>query len=197
MDATSATFKGVKAGLTRITHNAAVDANTEAHGTMLLKRSSPHDVRTLVSFTDPASQVFVGNGVAQIFYPKIETIQEYKLNDKYRTAFEQFYLLAFGGSGKDLTANYDVTYIGPETAGGSPSSHLQLIPKNPEVKKAYTKLDLWLTEAKATPSQLRLSQPSGDTTTFVYSDVVLNPKMSDSDLKLKTPKGVHIQYPGQ
>jgi outer membrane lipoprotein-sorting protein len=197
MDVTSATFKGVKADLTRITHNAAVDINTEVHGTMVLKRSGPHDIRTLVTFTDPPSQVFVGTGIAQIYYPKIETIQEYKLSEKTKTAFEQFYLLAFGGSGKDLVANYDVTYIGSETVGGSSSSHLQLVPKTPEVKKSFTKLDLWLTEAKATPTQLRLSQPSGDSTTFIYTGVVLNPKISDSDLKLKTPKGVRTQYPGQ
>ncbi len=197
MDTTSATFKGAKANIKRITHNAAVDINSEATGTMVLKRPAPHDIRTLVHFTAPdEQQVFVGNGVADIYYPKINTIQERKIG-KYQSLFEQFYLLAFGGSGKDLAANYEVTYAGSEAIGAEKTSHLQLIPKSPEVKKNFTRIDLWLTEAKAIPSQLRLTQPSGDSTTFVYTNVMMNPRIGDSDLKLSTKPGVKKEYPSQ
>lgn len=197
MDASSATFKGAKANLKRITYNAAADITNEASGTMVLKRPAPHDIRTLVKFTKPEEQeMFVGNGVADIYYPKINTIQERKIG-KFQSLFEQYYLLAFGGSGKDLAANYDVTYVGSETLNGEKTSHLLLIPKSAEVKKNFTKIDLWLTEPKAVPSQLRLTTPSKDTTTFVYSNVVLNPKISDSDLKLDTKKGVKTEYPAQ
>jgi outer membrane lipoprotein-sorting protein len=197
MDAVSATFKGAKADIKRVTHNAAVDINSEFSGTMVLKRPAPHDVRTLVHFTKPdEQQVYVGDGVADLYYPKINTIQERKIG-KYQSLFEQFYLLAFGGSGKDLVANYDVTYVGSEAINAEATSHLQLIPKSADVKKNFTKIELWLTEAKAIPSQLRLSQPSGDTTTFVYTNVIMNPKISDSDLKLKTKPGVKTEYPAQ
>lgn len=198
MDANAAAFKTAKTGLKRVTHNAAVDINTEASGTMVLKRPAPHDVRTLVTITSPApEQVFVGNGVAQIYLPKIKTIQEYKLDGKYRSLFEQFYLLAFGGSGKELAASYEITYAGSEAIGGVKTSHLQLVPKAEDVKKKITKVELWLTEGKAIPAQLKVSQPSGDSTTFIYTDVKLNPNVSDGDLKLRTEKGVVIQHPGQ
>lgn len=197
MDANSAKFKSARADLKRITHVASVDVNTEALGTMLLKRPAPHDVRALITFTEPAQQVYIGNGIAQIYYPKLQTIQEYKLGGKYQAAFEQFYVLAFGGSGKDLIENYDVSYIGSETIGDAKTSHLQLLPKKPDVRKSVAKLDLWLSESDVSPVQLRVSQPSGDTTTFLYSNVKLNPKISDSDLKLRTPKGVRIEHPGQ
>jgi outer membrane lipoprotein-sorting protein len=181
MDANSAAFKSARADLKRITHVASVDVNTEAIGTMLLKRPAPHDVRALITFTEPAQQVYIGNGIAQIYYPKLQTIQEYKLGGKYQAAFEQFYVLAFGGSGKDLVQNYDISYVGSEALDDVKTSHLQLLPKIPDVRKSVTKLDLWLTESDVSPAQLRLSQPSGDTTTFVYSNVKLNPKISDSD----------------
>ena len=198
MDTVSATFKGAKANLKRISHNASVDINTESSGTMVLKRLPPHDVRTLVHFTEPNDeQAYVGNGIADRYYPKVKTIQEYKIGGKNQSFFEQFYLLAFGGSGKDLVANYDVTYVGSEAVGAEKASHLQLVPKNPGVKKNFTKIDLWVTEANATPVQLKLSQPSGDTTTFVYSNVQMNPKISDKDLQLKTAEGVKKVYPDQ
>jgi outer membrane lipoprotein-sorting protein len=193
MDANSLAFKGVKADIKRINHYGQLDINKEYTGTMVLKRPTLHDIRTLIHFTVPEEQqVFVGNGVADIYYPKPNTIQERKIG-KYQSLFEQFYLLAFGGSGKDLLTNYDVTYAGSDDLG----SHLQLIPKSPDVKKNYSKIELWLTEDKATPTQLRLTQPSGDTVTFVYTNVVLNPKINDSDLKLQTKSGVKTEYPAQ
>ena len=191
MDAVSATFKGVKANIKRINHNAAVDKNMTYDGTMVLKRPAPHDIRTLIDFKDE-QKVYIGNGIADIYYPVRNVIQERKIG-KYQDLFEQFYLLAFGGSGKDLVANYDVTYIGSEDLG----AHLQLIPKSADVKKSFTKIELWLTPDKATPTQLRLTQPSGDNITFVYTNVVMNPKISDSDLKLRTKDGVKKEYPAQ
>jgi outer membrane lipoprotein-sorting protein len=197
MDATSASFKGAKADLKRVTYNAAVDISNEASGTMVLKRPAPHDVRTLVRLTAPdEQQLFVGNGVADVYYPKVNTIQERKIG-KFQSLFEQYYLLAFGASGKDLAANYDLSYVGTETLGGTNTVHLQLIPKSAEVKKNFTKIELWVTDVKAIPKQLKLTTPSKDSTTFVYSNVILNPKISDSDLKLVTKKGVKTEYPAQ
>jgi outer membrane lipoprotein-sorting protein len=195
MDAVAVNFKGAKANLKRLTYNAVVDKTRESSGTMVLKRPSAHDVRALIDLADEP-KVYIGQGVADVYYPNTNVIQERKIG-KYQTLFEQFYLLAFGGSGKDLVANYDVTYVGSETIGSEKTSHLELIPKSAEVKKNYAKIELWLTEAKATASQLRLTQTSGDTTTFVYTNVVVNPRISDSDLKLKTKKGVKTEYPAQ
>ncbi len=197
MDANAEAFKGVKANLKQISHNAAVDIDTEKSGTMTLKRPAPHDLRLLVRFNEPAAQqVYVGGGVADIYYPKINTVQERKLG-KYQAAVEQFYLLAFGGSGKELAANYELTYIGAETIGGARCSHLQLIPKSAEVRKSYAKIELWLTDPNEIPAQLRLVQPSGDTQTLIYSDVKMNPKISSADLELKTAAGVKKEYPAQ
>jgi outer membrane lipoprotein-sorting protein len=198
MDTNAATFKSAKTGLKRVTHNAAVDIDTEASGTMVLKRPAPHDVRTLVTFTQPEpQQVFVGRGVAQLYNPKLNVVQEFKLDGKNQSLFEQFYLLAFGGSGKDLSANYDITYTGPETVGGEKTSHLQLIPRLAEVRKGVSRIDLWVTEGKAIPVQLRVTTPAKDSTTFTYTDVKLNPNVSEGDLKLRTAKGVVTQYPGR
>jgi outer membrane lipoprotein-sorting protein len=197
MDAVSASFKGAKADLKRVTHSQLADIDTTATGTMVLKRAGPHDVRMLARFNPPyENQVYVGKGVADIYYPKPNVVQERKIG-KLQGLFEQFYLLAFGGSGKDLAANYDITYVGSETLGSEKDAHLQLIPKSADVKKNYTKIDLWITEAKAVPSQLRLSQPSGDSTTFTYTNVMMNPRISDSDLELRTAKGVKKVYPAQ
>jgi outer membrane lipoprotein-sorting protein len=67
-----------------------------------------------------------------------------------------------------------------------------LVPKAPAAAQKVPKVDLWLDTAKANPVQLKVTQASGDTITLQYSNLKLNPNLSDSDLKLKLPKGVHI-----
>jgi outer membrane lipoprotein-sorting protein len=197
MDQNAAKFQSVSGNLQRISHNAAVDVDHTASGTILLKRSKPHEMRALINFTQPdPQQILVSGTTAQIYYPKIETVQEYDLG-KHKELFDQFYLLGFGGSGKELVDAYDIKYLGQEDIGGAKTSHLQLVPKSREALKSVRKVDLWLSEATAYTSQLRIEVPSGDTTTLVYSNLKVNPNVPDSALKLKLPKGVHIVRPGK
>lgn len=197
MDQNAASFKAASANLEQISHNAAVDINHSTSGTILLKRPRPRDIRALISFTQPdPKQVLITSTVADIYYPKIETVQEYDLG-KHKALFDQFYLLGFGGSGKELADTYDIRYIGTEDIGGVKASHLQLTPKTAELLKSVRKIDLWLSESTGYTSQLRLSVPSGDTTTLVYSNLKVNPNIPDSALKLKLPKGVHTEHPGK
>jgi outer membrane lipoprotein-sorting protein len=197
MDQNSASFKAASGNLERISHNAAVDVDHSASGTVLLKRMKGRDLRALINFTQPEpQQVLIAGTIADIYYPKMETVQEYDLG-KHKALFDQFYLLGFGGSGKELAAAYAIKYVGSEDIGGAKSSHLELVPKPAEALKSVRKVDLWLSEASGYTSQLRIAVPSGDTTTLIYSNLKVNPNIPDSALKLNLPKGVHTVHPGK
>jgi outer membrane lipoprotein-sorting protein len=197
MDQNAVSFKGVSADLKQVAHNAAVDIDNTYIGTILLKRSGAHDLKARIDFTQPdPKSISIDGEVVDIYYPKITTVQEYQVG-KNRDLIEQFYLLGFGGSGKDLVKSYDVTYLGPETISGEPSSHLQLIPKSAQVLKTFRKVELWLSDATGYPLQQKVFQPSGDTNLLTYSKMKVNPGISDSALKLKLPKGVHKETPGR
>jgi outer membrane lipoprotein-sorting protein len=197
MDRNAASFKSATANLKQINHNAAVDVDNVASGTIKLKRPKPHEMKALINFTDPdPKQVSFQGDVADVYMPKIQTVQEYQVGPKNKALFEQFYLLGFGGSGKDLANAYNVSYVGSETVNGVNTNHLLLVPKSPEAVKSVPKIDLWL-DPKAYPAQLKITQAAGDTIALVYTNLKVNPPLSDSDLKLSAPKGVRKEYPGK
>ena len=189
MDKNAASFKAATANVEYTAHNAAVDVNTVSSGTIAIKGTST----ALIKITQPAAaakQVSVAKGLASIYTPKLQLVDEYDITGKFNTLFQQFNLLGFGSSGVELQKAYAINSVGSETVGGVKAAHLQLIPKAPDVAKEFTKVELWLNEATGYPAQLRFTTPAGDTNTVVYTNLMVNPNLSDSDLKLKLPSGV-------
>ncbi len=196
MDTNSASFRSASANIRYQTHNAVVDIDTTQTGTILLKRPAPRQMHALIDFKDPdAHTVSLEGEVAQIYYPKIKTVQEYQVGKK-RDMFDQVFLLGFGGSGRDLSAAYDITLVAPEElVNNEKTVHIQLVPKQKQVLSFLRKVDLWLSTATGYPVQQKGVQPSGDSTLLTYSALKINPNISDSALKLKLPKGVQKVTP--
>ena len=130
---------------------------------------------------------------AEIYYPKMKTVQEYNLS-KYSALVDQFLLVGFGTSGKELSSNYDIKAVGEEPIAGVPATHLELTPKTEARREKLKTLDLWISE-EGYPVQQKFLQPSGDYTSFTYTNVKLNAPLAEDALKLKVPKGVKREFP--
>ncbi|MBI2680931.1 MAG: outer-membrane lipoprotein carrier protein LolA, partial [Candidatus Solibacter usitatus] len=142
----------------------------------------------LVEFTEPDPKSIAVQGErVEIYYPKMQTVEEYDVG-KNRALLDQFLLIGFGTSGKELSAAYQMKYLGEENVGGMNTAHLELIPKSKEVLQQLSKLELWLHETGAYPVQQKITQRGGDYHLFTYTSVNLNTPRSDADLKLKAPK---------
>jgi outer membrane lipoprotein-sorting protein len=187
MDQAAPSFKSLAAQLRKVSHTAVINEDTVDTGTILLKRAH-NDVRMLVEWSEPdPKSVAVHGERAEIYYPKLQTVEEYDMG-KYRALVDQFLLIGFGTSGKELAAAYQIKYLGEENISGVNAAHLELIPKSKEVLKQLKKLDLWIQESGAYPVQQKITQPAGDYMLFTYTGVKLNAPHSDADLKLKAPK---------
>ena len=195
MDQANATFKTVSAGVRRLSHTAVINEDNVDSGTMLLKRPKPHDVRMLVDLTqpDPKSVALQGKKV-EIFYPRMNTVQEFDVG-KNRALLDQFFMLGFGTSRRELEAANTMRYLGDETLAGEKTWHLELIPKSPEVLQHLKKFELWISEATGYPAQQKFFLPGGDYMLVTYSNLKINPDLPDSALKLRLPKGVKREYP--
>lgn len=196
LDTNAAAFRSASADIRYTTHNAVVDIDTTQNGKLLVKRGAPHEMKALIDFAPPdAHTVALEGGIAQIYYPKIKTVQEYQVGKK-RDLFDQVFLLGFGGSGKELSAAYEVTLVAAEeSVSGEKTVHLQLVPKQKDVLSFLRKVDLWLSTTTGYPVQQKGVQPSGDSTLLGYSSLKVNPNISDKALKLKLPSGVQKVYP--
>jgi len=190
MDTTAAAFKGMTAKIRRVSHTAVINEDNIDSGAVTLRRAKPKEVQMLVELTEPEvkSLAFQGRKL-EIYFPKILTVQEYDLG-KSRALVEQFLLLGFGSTGKELAANYTITSLGEETVGGCKAHRLELIPKSAEALQHLKKVELWIAADGGYPSQQKFFLAGGDYTLVTYTDVKLNPPLSDAALRLKLPKGV-------
>ena len=195
MDQNGPSFKSLTGNLNALNYTKVIDDKAEESGTIAVKKNKPKDVQFLVDFTkpDPRTVSFRGRK-AEIFYPKIKTVQEYDLG-KQSNMVESFLLLGFGATGKDLASNYDVKYVGEETINGQKASHLELIPKSADTRKSLSKLELWMSEDGTYPVRQKIYDPSGNYRVFTYSDVKVNPALSADAVTLKLPSGVKREYP--
>jgi outer membrane lipoprotein-sorting protein len=195
MDEAAPKFAGMFADLTRVSYTKVIDDKAVESGTILLRKQGPRSMQVLIDFKKPdPKMVAFGGSKAEIYYPKLEVVQEYDLG-KRSDLVEQFTLAGFGTTGKELKANYEVRYVGEETVAGQKAHRLELVPLSKSRKENYEKLELWVAENGAYPVQQKLIRPSGDYELFTYSNVKLNPSIGDDALKLKLPKGVKREHP--
>jgi|HigsolmetaAR202D_1030399.scaffolds.fasta_scaffold14241_2 Outer membrane lipoprotein-sorting protein len=194
MDQSAAKFNALSANLRRVSFTAVLNETTSESGTILIRRPKPRDIQMLVEIREPDQKsVSYMNRKWQIFYPKINTVQEYDLG-KQGALVDQALLLGFGTSTPELLRHYDVKYIGEDVVEGAPASRLELIPKSKEARQHIARVELWISE-QGHPVQQKIHQPSKDYYLITYSDIKLNPSLTAESVKLKLPKNVKKEYP--
>jgi outer membrane lipoprotein-sorting protein len=194
MDKIAQQFKAVATDIHRDVYTAVIDDHEKDMGTMKAKRVKSQDTMMLIELTNPVQKfIAVNGGEASVYTPKTKTVQVY---DVKRGLVEQFLLLGFGAPSSDIKEHYDLTFVGAEKVGADMTWRLQLVPKSPDVLKNLKKAELWIGQTSGLPVQEKLfTSSSGDYELITYSNVKLNPSLSDKDLKLNPPKGVTVEHP--
>ena len=189
MDRAAASFKDMSADVRWLQHTAAINQDAVDIGTILLKRSK-RDIRMRVEFTAPdRKSVALQGHKLEIYYPNRSEVEEYDTG-KYREMLEQFLLIGFGTSGKELAAAYTMKVLGNETVEGQTSVHLELIPKSAEMLKNLKKLEMWIADTNLYPAQQKFYLLGGDYRLVTYTNLKVNTGLRDADLALKLPKDV-------
>ena len=58
--------------------------------------------------------------------------------------YQDWFMLGFGASGKELEQKWDIKYLGSEKIDGIKTDKLEMIAKDPAVRKNVLKLTLWM-----------------------------------------------------
>jgi outer membrane lipoprotein-sorting protein len=194
MDRDAAGFHEITAKLKKTEFTAVVDDLSVESGQMWLRRAGRAiTMRVEIAQPQPKS-VGVEDDKAEIYYPKLNTVQIYDLG-KAGALVDQFLVLGFGSSGQDLLKNYAVTLGGEETVNGQRTTRLDLVPKSAKVLEQIQKVQLWIPPGAGYPVQQKIFEPGGNYYLFTYSDIKLNPGLPESAFRLKLPAGVHKEYP--
>ena len=196
MDQNATKFKRMRAKVRYLSHNNVIQADDISTGTMSMKRSKK-DVQFVVDFTAPDPKAVALSGTrVEIYYPKMQTVEEYDLG-KSREMAEKFLTLGFGASGADMKSDYALRELGPEPLAGQNAFRLELIPKSKQVLQQVPKIEMWISESTGYPMQHKIYQTGGDYMLVTYSDVSINPSLPDSAFKLTLPKDVKRVVPGK
>ncbi len=193
MDEAAPKFHAVSADVEMITYTAIISDKTDEQGTLKMQRLKSGEVRAILDFpgqADAREVAFLGK-IVRIYYPNARTYQDFDVG-KNTDVLNQFLLLGFGSSGKDLAANYDITAEGAEKVAGQDTTKLLLIPKNPQVKDRLDKIEVWIPDNASYPVRQQFYEPSGNYRIVTYGNVKLNPPIKGT-LELKLPSSVKRQ----
>lgn len=190
MDQAAATFKGLAAEVTKVSHNALLNEDESFTGTTAVRHPKPHELRAVVDIRKPdAKKVLLTRHKVEMYFPKTNTVQIIDLDRKDSHMVDQFLLLGFGSTSAEIRQAYDVKLGGPETVAGQKTVRLVLTPRSADVLAKLTKVELWISDSLGLAVQQKFWEPGGDYTLATYTNVKLNP--SPPDLKWDLPKDVH------
>jgi outer membrane lipoprotein-sorting protein len=177
MDAASQKFQSAQADFSWDQLTAVVQSHEITAGSIAFRLAGSTMEMIAHVKTDsgqPAPKdILYKNGELAYYQPTIkqQTIFSAGAN---RQQYEGFLTLGFGGSGKDLAANWNINFQGMEAIDGVQTAKLDLMPKQTGGNQMFTHITIWIDSARAISLKQIFFQESGDTRTATYSNIQLN-----------------------
>jgi outer membrane lipoprotein-sorting protein len=152
-------------------------------GNITLQRGAQGSEKVILHYTNGQHVSVNGNKI--VLYNEripqaIETTRQSQAKDK-----PQFDFIATPFSSvAELKAKFNIAYLGDESG----MAKLELTPKNPALQKSI----LWVDKSLWIPTKFRVTEKTGDISTFTLSDVQQNPKVSASTFVIKYAPNTQI-----
>lgn len=128
------------------------------------------------------------SGPASATYTFTKGVLRYRDGDQVHvyqaSQWESYLVLGFGAGGTELAKKWDVKYVGPATVDGKPTQQLELVAKDPQVRKTITKVTLWVDTERAVSLQQRFDEANGYRI-CKYSNIKVNSSLPGKAFDLK------------
>jgi outer membrane lipoprotein-sorting protein len=187
MDQAAPAFKGMTADLKMVTYTKILDDTTTETGKITMQRVKKNDTRALIEFFGESARTLTLQGkIVRIYYPNLNQYQNYDVGKTVNV--NQFLLLGFGSSGKDLSASYQIKGEGTEKVTGVDTTKLLLTPKDQKMQEHLKTVEIWVPNDSPNPIQQKFNEPSGNYRLVTYSNIKVNPHLSQ-DVQLTVPPG--------
>jgi len=102
--------------------------------------------------------------------------------------FESWFMLGFGASGKDLEEKWEITYLGPEMLDGIKTEKLELVARDPAVRKNLPKVTVWMDTERGVSLKQVFDEGPGQKRVSVYFNIKVNQPLPKDAFTLKTDK---------
>jgi outer membrane lipoprotein-sorting protein len=124
----------------------------------------------------------LSGGTLKLFEPGVNQVTTFAKAGKW----ESYAILGFGASGRDLQSKWDIKYLGSETLNGVETEKLELVAKDPDVRKNLSKVDIWLDVDRAVSLKQVLTFSSTSKYIAQYSNFKFNQSLPGDAFTLKT-----------
>lgn len=100
--------------------------------------------------------------------------------------YEGYLALGFGASGTELAEKWDITYEGNETINGVETAKLELLAKDPTVRKNLPKVTIWMDTTHGVSLKQMFDEGQGQSRTCTYSNFKFNQPLPKNAFTFKT-----------
>lgn len=195
LNSAAAKFQSAQADFSWDQFQAVVQDHDVQTGTIYYERKKGFtrvaaDIKQENGQPAPKTVLFDGNE-AQYYEPTIKQLTRFRVGAN-RAQWESFLTLGFGGSGTDLEANWKVSLVGNEKIDGVPVAKLDLVPKEQSVANNFSHVTLWVDPTRGLSYKQVFYEPSGDTRTATYKNIVYNSPVPADVFQLKLPPGATV-----
>ena len=130
----------------------------------------------------PGFKVYTySGGMLKLYEQKINQVTRIKAGK-----FESYLMLGFGASGKDLADKWEITYLGSETLDGIMTEKLELIARDPTVRKNLPKVTIWVDADRGVSLKQVFDEGAGQYRVCVYFNFKVNQSLPSDAFKFKT-----------
>jgi outer membrane lipoprotein-sorting protein len=188
MDSHYKSLTSLKADVTMVKTDVTLgESDTYNGSTSLLPKTVKRPQYIRLDWIKPSEEHLVVIGDAyQVWKVSAKQVITGKV-DKAKNSGAAGSAFAFMGMSKaELQANYEVNYIGQETAAGAKTWHIELIPKT---KDKYKAAELWV-DGNGMPLQAKIVAPNNDLTTVVLTNIQKNVTIKADQFRLDYDKKV-------
>jgi outer membrane lipoprotein-sorting protein len=88
--------------------------------------------------------------------------------------YEGYLMLGFGASGSQLAEKWDIKYLGQEKIDGVLTDKLELVAKDPIVRKNIVKVTAWMDTARAVSLKVIFDEGQGQSYVCHYTNIKVN-----------------------
>jgi outer membrane lipoprotein-sorting protein len=133
----------------------------------------------------PAPKVYAySGGVLKLYEKAINQVTTYSKAGQ----FESYLMLGFGASGKDLEEKWEIKYLGPQTLDGVKTEMLELVAKDPAVRKNIPKVTVWVDPARAVSLKQIFTFSPTEYKVCVYFNIKTNQSLPGNAFTLDTDR---------
>jgi outer membrane lipoprotein-sorting protein len=191
MDEASLKFQSAEANFRWDLYERVVKQTTTQTGTIYFKKQGTSTVMGAKIEQPSVKLIEFRNGILRLFEPGTNHLTTVDAT-KNKAELESFLTVGFGGSGKDLAKAWTISDLGDEVIDGVQTAKLDLVPKDPSVRKNCTHMTLWVDPVRGLELKESLYMPSEDYRTAVYANFKYNQKVDEKPYQINIDKKTTI-----